>query len=221
MKVEVGKAGEALQRLPAQIAVWHRMANDHHPPAGGAQDAAKMAGGLRFAAAGAHGADRKDRAMGGQHGAGGAEQNEIGAGSGDQRRLVHDLAMGDVAVGENHLPDTMAGDQPRQLRFGENRNPLWVAAAGQFRRVEATGNIGDLRGGKSHHPDGGIVPIENIEIVKVAAGRAHDDERLHGSLLFSHYRSGGMPSTGRRSSLRQGQARRADTRLLPAVPRLK
>ncbi len=61
-----------------------------------------VAHGLRFPAAGTHGAHRDDRPVRGQHRALWTEQHEIGAGAEGSRRRLGQFGIGNIAVGEHH-----------------------------------------------------------------------------------------------------------------------
>jgi hypothetical protein len=72
-------AREALDLLPPQVAVRHRMPDHDHPLAGLTQDLAHAAARLALAAAGAHGAHRDDRNAGFEQRVRGPEEPEVGA----------------------------------------------------------------------------------------------------------------------------------------------
>ena len=69
-----------------------------------------------------------------------------------------------------------------EFLFLHDGNAVGIERPGQLGRVAASGDVGDLGGGKSHHLVLGIVTEQGVEIVKIAAGCAEDDNALHGFL---------------------------------------
>jgi hypothetical protein len=71
-------------------------------------------------------------------------------------------------------------DKIVQLAFILDRNTLRVQLARQHRRVPAAVDIGNLGGGESYDLDKVVVAVERIEIMEIAARRAHDNHFLSG-----------------------------------------
>jgi len=87
---------------------------------------------------------------------------------------VHHVGVGHIGVGEDYLFDLVFLDQIHQLFFGVNGDSGGIEPASQFRRVGAPLDIGDLRGGEGDHLVIRVVAEENVEVVKIAPGGAHD-----------------------------------------------
>ncbi|VTR70718.1 hypothetical protein DESC_830035 [Desulfosarcina cetonica] len=163
----------------ADHALAHLLQDPHHMPAG-----------LGLATAGAYGADRDDRALGGQHGVGSTDDDEIGAGGSHLGGLVHDLHVGHVTVGKGHQIDLFSPDQFHQLIVGNNRDALGIAAARQLGRIDPAVDIGNLGGGETDHFVAWVVAEVDIEIVKIPARGPHDDHFLdHAHLLGGYLKS--------------------------------
>ncbi len=88
---------------------------------------------------------------------------------------MHDEGVLDVAVGEHHLVDVPLAADVGEIRFIENGNSVGVASAGERGRIAPTGDARDLGGGEGHDLAGGVVAKDDVEVVEVAAGRAHDE----------------------------------------------
>jgi hypothetical protein len=87
-----------------------------------------------------------------------------------------DLGMADVAVGEHHLVDTLFPAKALQRRFVDDWDAFGIVLARQRSRVAAPRDIRNLVSGEGNHLAVGIVAVDHVEIVKVAASRAHDDD---------------------------------------------
>jgi hypothetical protein len=216
---------EALDPLALEVAVGHRVAHDHDAQAPLLEEDRDPAGRLALACAGARRADRDDRTPAGQHRPARAEQDEVRAGGEGTRRGVHDVLVADVAVGEHHGVGALVADHPLELLLGDDGDAGRVARAGQRRRVVTVGDPGDLRRGERHHPDRGVVAVDGVEIVEVAACRTHDHDAFHGAQpAFRDTEAGGRRrarSSGSRGSAAGGaassmSARRRSTRSSPS-----
>jgi hypothetical protein len=71
-----------------------------------------------------------------------------------------------------------------------------VERAGQRRRVDATGDPGNLGRGERHHPRLRAVAEHGVEVVEVAPSGAHDHDRSHPARLTQGQRSGTTPGSG-------------------------
>jgi hypothetical protein len=104
------------------------------------------------------------------------------------------ISAGVASVREDDLVDRLLADEALEggLRF--DGNPGRITGARQFGRVAPTGDARDLGGRERHHPDPGIVAVDDVEVLKVAAGRAPNEDP-HGG---RRHRAGpGVPrSTG-------------------------
>ena len=174
--VEVGARGEALHRLARQVAVGHGVADYRHAAASRLEQAGEVARRLRLAAAGAYRRDGNDRHAGLDLRAGGSEQDEVGARRQRPGGEMHDLRVRYVAVGEDHCVNAVLVAEKVEIRFVADGDALGVARPGQFRRIAAVGDAGDLRRGEGHHLDGGIVAVDQVEVVEVAPCRAEDED---------------------------------------------
>jgi len=84
--------------------------------------------------------------------------------------------MGDIAVGEDHPIHIVLGDQVLQLLFLIDGNALGIARPGQLRRITAVFDVGDLRGGEGNDFVSLIAPEEDVEVMEITPGSAHDDD---------------------------------------------
>ncbi len=171
-KVRVG--GEALHHLAAQIPIRHGMAHHHRPLAPLPQDLADFPGGRGFAAAGPDGTHCDHRLGRSQHGPGGTGEQKIGPCGRGQRGPVHHLDVGHVAIRKNHQVCPVLPDQRRQFLLRVKRDALGVEGPGQLRGVNAVVHQGNLGRGKGRHLILGVVLEQQVEIMKIPAGRAHD-----------------------------------------------
>ena len=87
---------------------------------------------------------------------------------------LYDLFMRDVAIGEYDVIDLQAGNQRRQLRFRKNVYAIGIERACQGGWISPFGNSRDLRSSKRDHLVCRIMSVHDVEVVKVATGRAHD-----------------------------------------------
>ena len=152
------------------------MAHDGDAPAALAKDARHTPADGALAAAGAHGADGDHRLGRAQHGSPGREQGEVGARGQRPAREMHHLLVADVAVGEHHLVNAALADDPLEIFFGLDRDAMRIARAREPRRVAAPRDAGNLRRRERHDLDAGVVSIDRVEIVEVAAGRSEDHD---------------------------------------------
>ena len=111
-----------------------------------------------------------------EHGPLRSEQGEVGAGRERARSNVHHVCVRDVAVGEDDLVDRTRPAQRLELRLVHDGNSVGIEPARQRRRIAPAGNARDLRRREGDDLGGGIVAINDIEIVEVPAGRADDDD---------------------------------------------
>jgi len=114
-----------------------------------------------------------------------AQEAEVGPGGQRQGGAVHDIFVGNVAIGQDHLIGLVAANQFRELFFGVDGDALGIERAGQDGGVEAAFDIGNLGGGEGHDFVLRAVAVVGVEVVKVAAGRSHDDDpfSFHPNLL--------------------------------------
>jgi hypothetical protein len=75
----------------------------------------------------------------------------------------------------------MPADEFAELGLRVNGNAFGIELSREFRRIEATLNVRDLRCGKSDDVVPGIIPEVNVEIVKVASCGPHDEN------FFNHH----------------------------------
>jgi hypothetical protein len=92
------------------------------------------------------------------------------------RCFVHDILVGHVGIGEYHLVDLVPADEIYQLVFGVDGDAVWVEAPGQLGRIDATCDVWDLGSSKGHDFVLLVVAKENVKVVKVATGSAHDQD---------------------------------------------
>ena len=179
--VEVGGGAEALHALERQVAVGHRMPQHRHPQPAPAQTPRQPARDLRLAAAGPHRRDGDDRQARRQHRALRAEQREIGAAGERARGGMHDVLVRHVAVGEHHLVDRLGAADALELAFVGDRDAGGIERPGERGGIAPAGNARNLRRREGDDIRPRVVAIDHVEIVKVAAGRAHDDDAPAGA----------------------------------------
>src|SRR3989304_4760643 len=89
---------------------------------------------------------------------------------------VHDVEVGDVAVGEDDLVDAARPDQVLPALLREDGDAGGVERPGELRRVGAAGDVGDLRRREADDLVGGRVAEDDVEVVEIAAGGAQDED---------------------------------------------
>src|ERR1022692_2971150 len=70
---------------------------------------------------------------------------------------MHQVLVGNVAVGKRHRINLVLGDQILQIFLFENRNAFWIQGSCKLRRIAAAGNIWNLYGGECNYLVGGII----------------------------------------------------------------
>src|SRR5512140_2777625 len=183
--VEVGVGGEALDRLLGQIAIGHGVPDGGHAAAFLLKDGGDAAAGLALAGTGPDGANGDDGPAALDHRGAGAEQDEVGPGGLGPGGHVHDVLVGQVAVGEVDVVDLVCGDESLHLGLGLDGDALGIELAGEDRGILAAGDVRDLRGRDSDHPIVGIVTEIGVEIVEVAPRGAEDQDLFHARSPFS------------------------------------
>ena len=103
VQVQVGVGFKALANLLGQIAVGHGMADGHHFFAHGLEDVAHLAGGLALPTPVLVAVTVTTGLLDLSMVVDGPMRREIGARRQDQRSLVHQLGVGNIAVGKDNL----------------------------------------------------------------------------------------------------------------------
>ena len=88
---------------------------------------------------------------------------------------MHDFGVLYIAVGKSDQVDGIFPDQPGEVFFRVDGDAIGISVSGQLRRVPAAVDVRDLGRGKSDDAIAGVVFEINVEIVKIPAGRPHDD----------------------------------------------
>ncbi len=178
------------------------MTDRHDPLAGLAQHRLHLAAGLALARPGAHRADGDHRLRALDHGVVGPEQTEVGPQGVGERRAVHDVLVGHVAVGEHDLLDAVLLHELRHLGLVAGRDAVGVQPAGQLGGVLAVLDVRDLGRGERHDLVLLVVAEVGVEVVEVAPRSSHDEDFR----AFGHAHSCGLwvpprhdPLSGRRS----------------------
>ena len=70
---------------------------------------------------------------------------------------MHQVLVGNIAIGKHHRVNLVFGDQVFQIFLFEDRNALRIQASGQFRRIAAAGNVRNLSGGECDYVVVGII----------------------------------------------------------------
>jgi hypothetical protein len=90
------------------------------------------------------------------------------------------VVVGHVRVREHDLIDLVLADQVFELAFGMDRDALGVELTGEERRVDAPGDVRDLRRREGDHLVLLAAAKEDVEVVEVPPGRSCDENsRLH------------------------------------------
>ena len=139
---------------------------------------------LALAAARADGAYRDDGHLGLDHAGPRPDEPEVGAGREDGRSLVHDVLVGDVAVGENHLVGVSPRIRLAQLGLGVDRDALRIARPGQLRGIATALDVRDLGGGEGHDLGLGVIAEDRVEIVEITSRGAHDYHARRQAILL-------------------------------------
>ena len=179
MQFHVVHRSKALHGLLGKVAIGHGMAHGHHAFAHGTHD---TAAGLALARARARGANGNYGLGGLDHSVLGAKQHKIGAHGHGTHARAHDMLVGHIAVGKDSQVGARLAQHALEVGLGFNGNAFRVERAGERGGVAPPINIGDLCGRKGHHLIISVVAKEDIEIVKVAPGGAHN-HNLAGLLL--------------------------------------
>ncbi len=93
-------AGKTLYHLRFQIPIGHGVANGDNPFPLLFHDPTHVASGLGFAASRSHRTNRHDRFLRSEHRIGGTDKDEIRPSCHGHRGLVHDVYVGNIAVGK-------------------------------------------------------------------------------------------------------------------------
>lgn len=89
---------------------------------------------------------------------------------------MHHEGVLDVTVGEHDLVNFVMPADAAKIRLIEDWNAVGIELTRKRRWIPAAGNAGDLRCRECHDPVCRVIPIDDIEIVEIAAGRPHDDD---------------------------------------------
>ncbi len=184
--VQVRVRREALDALLDQVAVRHRVADHHDLQTLRLEQARKVPGGLALAGPGARGARGDDRLRAPDHRLHGSQQHEVRATCQHAAGLVHHELVGDVAVGEYDPVDLLAREDAFEIGLRDDVDAVRVEGPGELRRVAPVIDPGDLGGRERDDLDRWVVAIDDVEVVEVAPGGAHDDylRAVHGRPLL-------------------------------------
>jgi hypothetical protein len=86
------------------------------------------------------------------------------------------MGMGHVAVGEDHVMDALPAAEGVDIGLVHDRDALRIEPPGEGRGVPPPADARDLGGGEGDDLDGRIVPVDDVEVVKVAPGRPQDHD---------------------------------------------
>ena len=89
---------------------------------------------------------------------------------------MHHVLVRDVRVREHDLVDLVFADQFLERRLGEDRYPLRIEGAGKLRRVDAPVDVRNLRRRECNDVVLGISPVNEVEVVKVSARSADEQD---------------------------------------------
>jgi hypothetical protein len=183
--IEVLHGVVALHALGDEITVGHRVPHNGDAQVLGAEQFADLAGRLALAAARADGADGDDGLLRLDHRRVDVEGAELDARALDQLPLLVDIAVADVAVGEDGFVDLLVLQEVDELLFGMDRDAIRVELPRDRRRIAAVVDEGDLGRRERNDFDVGVVPVAGVEEVKVSACGAEDQDSRsrHGALI--------------------------------------
>ena len=179
-RLEILVALEPLYGLLRQIAVRHGMAQHRDALPGFAEQFCDAPCRLALARARTDRADRNGRLRRDEHRLPGRDQLVRCARRERARPDVHDVLVRDVGVGEDDDVDLMFADELLQRRLRQDRNPFRIQRARQFGGVAAVVDVRDLRRGERDDLVGRTVPVDEVEVVKVAARSARDQDSSSG-----------------------------------------
>ncbi len=97
---------------------------------------------------------------------------------------MHDLLVGDIAVREYDHIDVEVSDQALEVFLGLDRNAVRISRTGQFGRIRASLDVGNLRGGEGDDVVEIVVPEVRIEVMKIPACGAEDQSALRHDFLL-------------------------------------
>ena len=182
---EVIDASEALDDLLVQIGiVRHGVTHGDHSEAHSDEVFDDLTGSLGLTATGTGSADSDDGLFGFHHGVVRAHEPEVGAGGVHDGADAHDVCVGLVAVCEHAVVHVKFLDQFGQLGFRIDLDAVGIEIlTGQFLRIHAVVDTGDLLSGESHHVVVFVVTEKGVEIVEVSSSSTNDN---HISNFFSH-----------------------------------
>ncbi len=174
--VEVLVGGETLDALLHEVAVRHRVADDHDLQPLRIEQGGEVARGLALAGAGARGAGGNDGLRAPDHGRDGTEEHEV------RRRPP--------APGWPGASRTRGPRRCRRRRPGRSSGARRSSRApspgrcrsrpGRAARPAPADSDGDrsrdLGGREGDHLDAGVVAVDDVEVVEVAPRGAHDHD---------------------------------------------
>src|SRR4249919_2560220 len=91
---------------------------------------------------------------------------------------MHEVYVGDVAIGKDHLVNGLFEDQLFEFLLRVDGNAVRVKGAAQRCRITTVLDSRDLSGGERHDFVFGIVTEADIESMKISASRAHNHDAL-------------------------------------------
>ena len=99
---------------------------------------------------------------------------------------MHDIIVRYITVGKHHFIHIEFRDQSGELVFIKYGNATWIQITGKLRRIDPLINIGNLCCRKTHHLYLRVVFVNCIEVMEIAAGRAHNQDlsSIHKCQLF-------------------------------------
>src|SRR5439155_26430078 len=89
---------------------------------------------------------------------------------------VSEVAVLDVGISEEARLDAVLRDEPREVLFREDRDSIRVERPPKGGGVLAALDSGDLRGRERDDAERRIVPEDDVEVVKIPARGAEDDD---------------------------------------------
>ena len=178
--LEIFIALEPLYRLLGQVAVGHGMAQHGNALPGFAEQFCDAPCRLALTGARADGADRHRRLRRSEHRLPRGDEFVRRARRQRARADVHHVLVRHVRVGEDDHVDLVLADELLERGLRQDRNALWIQRPRQRGGVPAIVDVRNLRRGERDHLVRRAVPVDEVEVVKVAARCARDQHSSSG-----------------------------------------
>ncbi len=89
---------------------------------------------------------------------------------------AHHESVRYIAVREHYIIDMVFSDQILQILLFINGDPFGIERAAERRRIPSSRNVRYLCCGECDDVIAGVVPVQNVEVVKIASRRTGDHD---------------------------------------------